>query len=103
MAQAADIVRIFLGDSRRTFRSRSYIARRTQQRQQVIVGIAVGGVGEFVGERLHGEGVINIRNPAQPTDADVGRSLSVLGAEVGNVEGSQIPPQRHFACAAVDL
>ena len=76
-------------------------ASGSDQRHQVIIGIAIGGVGEFVSERLHGERVINVRDRTQPADANVRRGLSVFRTEVGNVERYDVPSHGHFARATV--
>jgi hypothetical protein len=62
------------------------IAPGADQFQVIIDAIGVGRGGEFVHERM-GASMVDVRNRAQPADADVAVGGTVLGAEIRQREG----------------
>ncbi len=66
-------------------------------------GVLVGGVGQFVGERVNGKRVIDVGNAAQPTDAYMGVGGSILGAMIRNVEWQVVPAQAHFIISVLGV
>ena len=61
-----------------TLRAHIEHAAGPDQSEQIIVGVAVGIMCEFIGEGLHSERVINIRHRPQPADAHMRRRLPIL-------------------------
>ena len=54
------------------------------QFEQILHAVAPGCRGQFIGEGLHPEGMIDIGDRAQPADAHVRLRRSVFGAQVGD-------------------
>src|SRR5260370_10649478 len=75
---------------------------RDNQRKLVVHWVFLGGVGQFIGKRLHAERMKNIGHAAQPPDADIGPRLPTLGAVVGNVEGNVSPAVVDLVLAGVE-
>ena len=69
--------------------------------EQVFERILIGRMRQFVGKRLHGEGVIDVGDGTQPSDAHVIFGRAVFDAQVGDVERYIAEAESEFAFAAV--
>lgn len=85
-------------------RARVQLARRADEVEQVLLVIASGFVGQLGHEALHGEGVRDVRDRAEPADAgvrlDLGAFQPQVGDVVGHVDGGHARFQVHLALAA---
>ncbi len=61
-------------------------ARRTDQREEIVLGVLAGGMRHLAGHRLHREGVRHVRDRAEPAEAHARLGLARLAAEIGDVE-----------------
>ena len=59
--------------------------------EQIFDAIAPGRGRQFIGERLHGEGVRNVGHRSHPADAHLRFAGPHFGAEVRNIEGNVVP------------
>src|SRR5215469_5583728 len=71
-------------------------ARWSNQLEQVVERVTSRGMRQFVSERLHPKGVIDVGNRSQPSDAHVSVRGTVLYSQVGDVEWNVGPslPER---------
>ena len=76
-------------------------AIRSDEREEVFERILIGRVRQFVGKRLHGEGVIDVGDGTQPSDTHVIFGGTVFNAQVGDIERNVAEAEAEFAFAAI--